>query len=152
MRKLAYVVSSAMVFALATIALAADFTPYPGATPDAKATQEANQEIAKAGMTGTKATIYTTNDSFEKVYAFYGKSAKEYRMPHKKEGTVTKLPSGQELREAYFIFDGAPDIMASKLWIKVQRPYIGRVEIGKDFQVKYGDVRNITAVTVSAQK
>jgi hypothetical protein len=42
--------------------------------------------------------------------------------------------------------------MVSKLWIKIQRPYIGSVEMGKDFQVKYKDVRDITAVTVSEGK
>ena len=152
MRKIADVLSFAMVFAWSTIAFAVDFNVYPGAKPDAKASQEANQVLAEAGMTGTKATIYTSNDSFEKVYAFYKGSSKEYKMPHQTEGKVKKLPSGQELREAYFIFDGAADIMSSKLWIKIQRPYIGRVEMGKDFQVKYEDVRDITAITVSEQK
>ena len=71
-------------------------------------------------------------------------------MPH--EGGPQKLPSGQELKEAYFIFDGGKDITVSKLWIKIQRPYIGGMEIGKDFQVKYKDVRDVTAITVSEQK
>ena len=39
-------------------------------------------------------------------------------------GKPIKLSSGQELKEAYFIFDNAADIMTSKHWIKIQRPYL----------------------------
>lgn len=132
-----------------TAASAAQFKPYPGATVDSKASKEAADIAKEAGITG-KTTIYTTRDSFEKVYAFYKGMAKEYKMP--REGGPQKLPSGQELREAYFIFDGAKDISVSKLWIKIQRPYVGSVEIGKDFQVRYKDIRDVTAVTVSEHK
>ncbi|GAB4406730.1 MAG: hypothetical protein OHK0032_01850 [Thermodesulfovibrionales bacterium] len=150
MKKAACVLSFALIVASSTIALALDFKPYPGAKIDAKASQQATQIAKEAGITGSKATIYTVSDSFEKVYAFYQKSAKEYKMPG--EEGVKKLPSGQELKEAYFIFDGAADIMSSKLWIKIQRPYIGSVEMGKDFQVTYKDVRDITAITVSEHR
>lgn len=134
---------------VSTPVIAAEFKPYPGSKIDNKATKDATELLKQSGMAG-KATIYTTNDSFEKVHAFYKGIAKEYKMPG--ERGVKKLPSGQELREAYFIFDGAADIMSSKLWIKVQRPYIGSMEMGKDFQVKYKDVRDVTAITVSEQK
>lgn len=132
-----------------TVASADQFKPYPGAVVDAKASKDATDTAKEAGMTG-KTTIYATRDSFEKVYAFYKGTAKEYKMPG--EGGPTKLPSGQELREAYFILDGAKDIVVSKLWIKIQRPYVGGMEIGKDFQVRYKDVRDVTAVTVSERR
>lgn len=103
-------------------------------------------------MTNTHPAIYATGDSFEKVFAFYKGKAKEYKMPHREKEGVKKLPSGQELKEAFFIFDGAPDIITSKLWVKIQRPYIGRVEMGKDYQVRYEDIRDITAITVSEQR
>jgi hypothetical protein len=139
-------------FALSTVVLAADFKPYPGAKIDEKATQEANQSAAGSKMgKAPKSTIYTASDSFEKVFDFYKGMAKEFKMPHQKEGKVKKLPSGQELKEAYFIFDGASDLMSSKLWIKVQRPYIGRVKM-EGFQAKYEDVRDVTAIVVAEQK
>ncbi len=139
---------------LASLALhppasAAQFKPYPGAAVDSKASKEAADIAKEAGMTG-KTTIYTTRDPFEKVCAFYKGMAKEYKMPQ--EGGTARLPSGQELKEAYFIFDGARDIAVSKLWIKIQRPYVGGMEIEKDFQVRYKDVRDVTAVTVSEHK
>lgn len=149
MKRVIYILSLLMFFVFSTLVFAADFKPYPGLKIDQKATKEATELLKQAGMTG-KATIYTTSDPFEKVYAFYKGIPKEYKMPD--DGGVKKLPSGQELREAYFIFDGAADIGGSKLWIKIQRPYIGSVEMGKDFQVKYKDVRDITAVTVSEHK
>lgn len=149
MKRVICVLSLLMFLAFATLVLAVEFKPYPGAAIDQKATKEATELVKQAGM-ARKATIYTTSDSFEKVYAFYQGIAKDYGMPSHKE--PLKLPSGEVLKEAYFIFDGVADIMSSKLWIKIQRPYIGRVEMGKDFQVKYEDVRDITAITVSEQK
>ena len=124
MKKKAYVFLL-IIFAFSTVVFAAEFKPYPGAKIDEKATQEANQSAAgsKLGKSPTS-TIYTTNDSFEKVFDFYKGMTKEYKMPHQKEGKVKKLPSGQELKEAYFILDGASELMSSKLWIKIQRPYI----------------------------
>lgn len=41
--------------------------------------------------------------------------------------------------------------MSSKLWIKVQRPYIGSVKM-EGLNVKYEDVRDITAIIVSEKK
>jgi len=150
-KKLSYVLLL-MVFVFSSLVIAADFKPYPGAKIDEKATQEANQMAAGSKMgKAPKSTIYTTSDSFEKVFDFYKGMAKEFKMPHQKEGKVKKLPSGQELKEAYFIFDGASDLMSSKLWVKVQRPYIGRVKM-EDFQPKYEDVRDVTAIVVAEQK
>jgi hypothetical protein len=150
-KKLSYVLLL-MAFIFSSLVYAADFKPYPGAKIDEKATQEANQMAAGSKMgKAPKSTIYTVSDSFEKVSAFYSGMAKEFKMPHQKEGKVKKLPSGQELKEAYFIFDGASDLMSSKLWIKIQRPYIGRVKM-EGFQAKYEDVRDVTAIVLAEQK
>jgi len=152
MKKMMFILSLSMVLVFSIIALAADFKPYPSSKIDEKATQEANQMAAGSKMgKAPKSTIYTASDSFEKVFAFYSGMAKEFKMPHQKEGKVKKLPSGQELKEAYFIFDGANDLMSSKLWIKVQRPYIGRVKM-EGYQPKYEDVRDVTAIVVAEQK
>lgn len=105
---------------------AQDFKPYPGAKIDDKLTKEANELAAQAGgkRSSPKATIYTTGDAYEKVYAFYKGAAKEYLMPGP-AGNKKILPSGRELKTSFFIFDGAKDMMSSKCWAKIQRPYIG---------------------------
>ncbi len=103
---------------------AADFKVYPGAKLDEKETKK-QQELANAAKTGSTAKIYVTDDSFEKVKEFYSKNAKEYMMPGRQKGKVEKLPSGKVIQDAFFIFDGATDLMTSKLWAKIQRPYIG---------------------------
>jgi hypothetical protein len=43
------------------------------------------------------------------------------------------------------------EFMSSKLWIKVQRPYMGRVKM-EGYQPKYEDVRDVTAIVVAEQK
>jgi hypothetical protein len=117
-------VACAVLFFGASVAMAGGFKEYPNAKVDEKATKEANDLGAK--MKGgkfevPKATIYVTSDSYEKVYEFYKGVGKEYKMPNMSKN---KLPSGKELKAAFFIFDGAKDMMSSKSWAKIQRPYI----------------------------
>lgn len=67
------------------------------------------------------------------------------------EVQVRKLPSGQELKESYFIFDEARDLLSAKLWIKIQHPYIGRVEM-EGLNPRFQDIRDITSISVSERK
>jgi hypothetical protein len=117
-----------LIFITIMVLSAADFKVYPGAKIDEKLTKEANDFGAKAAagskMTVPRATIYTTGDAYEKVYSFYKGVGKEYQMPNV-SGTKNTLPSGKELKYSFFIFDGAKDLMSSKLYGKIQRPYIG---------------------------
>ncbi len=140
MKKLIYL-SLLMLLVSSLLALAAEFKVYPGAKIDDKATKEANEAAAAAKMSNVKATIYTTTDSFQKVSSFYKGIAKEYTMP-RASGTSGKPKKYEnyDLYEAFFIFDGAKDLASSKLWIKVQRPFIGE------------DVRDVTAIVVSEKK
>jgi hypothetical protein len=111
---------------LAGTVLAQGFKVYPGAKIDDKLTKEANELAAGAGgkTPPPRATIYVTPDAFEKVKAFYKELGKEYLMPGP-AGNKRILPSGKELKASFFIFDGAKDLMSSKSWCKIQRPYIG---------------------------
>lgn len=126
---------------LAVPAWGADFRLYPGAKPDEAATREAMEAAAAAKMTNVQTSIYTTEDPFAKVAAFYQGIAVEYAMP--RVSGVSGRPKKYEnfdLWEAYFIFDGAKDLASSKRWVKVQRPYIGE------------EVRDITAIVVTEKK
>jgi hypothetical protein len=134
---------------LTTAAAGQGFKLYPGATKYNPPDTEETREAAKALPPGTTSTIYTTNDSFEKVGAFYKSFAKEYKMPGMRGGR--KLPSGQDLKEMYLIFDGAADIVASKSWAKVQRPFIGDVDFKGGAPV-YKDVRDITTIIVAEKR
>jgi hypothetical protein len=104
---------------------AAEFKVYPGAKLDDRATKAATDAAQSAGMHAS-ATIYTAGDAFDKVAAYYRNLGTEYNMPMA-SGTAgkPKKHEGFELWEAYFIFDGAKDLSASKSWAKVQRPGIG---------------------------
>ena len=130
-----------VAFLFSTVIFAAEFKYYPGAKMDEKATKQARDGAVAVKMPDVKPTIYTTSDSFEKVASFYKGIAKEYMMP-RASGTSgkPKKREGYDLWEAYFIFDGAQDLASSKLWIKVQRPYIG------------ADIRNVTAIVVSEKR
>ncbi|MBP8743766.1 MAG: hypothetical protein KBH86_01450 [Syntrophorhabdus sp.] len=121
------VLAGVILFMGIIVVSAADFKVYPGAKVDEKLTKEANDFAARSAagskMAAPKATIYTTGDAYEKVYSFYKSVGKEYQMPGT-SGRKNTLPSGKELKSSFFIFDGAIDLMSSKLWIKIQRPYI----------------------------
>jgi hypothetical protein len=144
MKRGALILTLVMSFTLPTVVFAGSFKVYPGAKlEDVYETKqsEAGTKMSKA----PKVIIFTTNDFFENVVAFYRGTGREYRMPGT-SGKPTKLSSGQELKEAYFIFDNAADIMTSKHWIKIQRPYLVRGRTGEGFQGKYGPVREVTAI------
>lgn len=130
-----------LTMAFLAISFAGDFKLYPGAKLDEKATKEARDMAAAAKMSNVKASIYTTADSFAKVTSFYQSIAKEYSMPRASGSSgKPKKYEKYDLWEAYFIFDGAKDLSSSKLWIKVQRPYIGE------------EVRDVTAIVLSEKK
>ena len=144
MKTVPYVLAFLMLFASTTVVFAGSFKVYPGARLED--IYETKQSEIEAKMSkASKVIIFTTNDFFENVVAFYRGNAKEYRMPGT-GGKPMKLSSGQELKEAYFIFDNAADIMTSKHWIKIQRPYLSRERTREGSQGKYGAVREITAI------
>ena len=138
-----------LVFALSTGADAQGFKLYPGATkytpPDTKDTRDAMKSLPP----GTTTTAYITNDSFEKVVAFYKSSAKEYKMPGMRGGG--KLPTGQEMKQTFPIFDGASNIGTSKSWAKVQHPFVGSVDF-KGGMPEYSEIRDITEIVVTEKK
>ena len=135
-----------LVLAFASVVLAQGFKIYPGATKYTPPDTEQNRELKKALPPGIIATSYVTNDSFEKVVAFYKGFAQEYTMPGMPKGR--KLPSGQELKQTYFIFDGASDLATSKCWAQVQRPLIGSF----DENLQPRDIRDVTVINVSEKK
>jgi hypothetical protein len=125
------------------------FKTYPGATKFTPPVTEETKKALNELPPGTQSSYYLTDDSFEKVTEFYKGFAKEYTMPLGRRGG--KLPNGQEMKAAFFIFDGAKDLATSKSWAKVQRPYIGSVEM-KGLVPEYHDIRDVTAITVVEKK
>jgi hypothetical protein len=138
-----------LILAVTTILAAQGFKVYPGATKFTPPDTEETREALKALPPGTEATYYITNDSFEKVAAFYRGFAKEYTIPGRK--SAGKLPNSQEIKQTFFILDGAKDIVTSKSWVDVQRPYIGSIKM-KGFVPEYHDVRDVTAIVWTQKK
>ena len=144
MKRVALILTLVMSFTLPTVVFAAAFKVYPGARVEE--VYEVNpSETGNRTQKGPKVIIFTTNDFFENVVAFYRGTGREYRMPGM-AGKSTKLSSGQELKEAYFIFDNAADIVSSKHWIKIQRPYLVRGRTKEGFHGKFEAVREVTAI------
>ena len=134
----------AILFGLPVLGFSASFKVYPGAKVEDVYEVKQSEIEAKASK-AAKVIIFTTNDLFENVVAFYQGIGKEYRMPGM-GGKPVKLSSGQELKEAYFIFDNAPDLSTSKHWVKIQRPYLIRTQTSPGFQGKFEKTRDVTAI------
>ncbi len=143
MKRSAFVLAFMMFFSLLAVVFAGSFKVYPGADVEDIYVPD-QSEVVPQMQKVPKVIIFTTNDFFENVVAFYRRNAREYRMPG--GGKPIKLSSGQELKEAYFILDDAGDIMTSKHWIKIQRPYLVRGRTGKGFQGRYEAARDVTAI------
>ncbi len=118
-----------LVASVHNLCLAQDFKPYAGSKLDEKASRDAS-----AAAPGKQSQVYTTGDALDKVYAYYKGQYKEITM----RSTGPKLPSGQQVKWYFFILDGGTTLANSKLWMKIQRPYVG----GNDGQ----DIRDITII------
>ena len=81
-----FILAICMVFALASLAVTEEFKVYPGARLDEMLTKDAAEMAAKAKL-AMKPSIYVTDDSFEKVLAFYKGIGEEYQTPLQKEGS-----------------------------------------------------------------
>jgi hypothetical protein len=116
-----------------TSSVAQDFKQYPGSRFEEKPSQQPSAVDKE-----TEVQVYTTGDSFEKVYGFYKSLYKEVAVPFPKQ----TLPNGKELKWAFFVLDGAKDLVHSSYWMKVQRPYVRTVDNKGNFQ----DVRDMSAI------
>jgi|SRR5271155_2952490 len=148
LRKRVFAVT-AVALAVVAVAIAQSAKVYPGAKKFTPPDTEETREAAKQAPPGATQTIYLSDDSFEKVSAFYNGVGKAYTLPGMERGA--KLPNGQVMKIAFFIFDGATDLGSSKNWAKIQRPYVGGVEM-KDSGPDYKDIRDVTAITIIERK
>ena len=121
---------------IASMVSAGEFKVFPGSKIDEDATEKAQQMAPD-----TKSTIYTTKSSFEKVNDFYAELGKKVEFPMQ---SGHKLPSGEELKMVFYVFDGAASLDKSKYWIKIQYPYI------EDMQSK--EVRDVTLIVLVDQR
>jgi hypothetical protein len=137
------------VLIVALVAFGQGFKVYPGAEKYMPPDNEETRQAKAALPPGTTATYYTTNDGYEKVVGFYKTLGKEYSMPGMPKDR--RLPSGQVLKQTFFIFDGAADLGSSKSWAKVQRPLIGSITL-KGAMPEYHDIRDVTSITVAEKK
>ena len=137
MRRFALLLVSAgmMLAALNLPCLAQDFRPYAGSSLDEKYSREASKAAPDK-----ESQVYTTNDTFDQVYAFYKTLYKEHTM----RASPPKLPTGQQIRWAFFIIDGGKDLVTSKHWMKIQWPFVDGTD-GKD-------IRQVTVIQVVRAK
>jgi hypothetical protein len=134
-----FVVASCLAAAcVCAPAIAQEFRPYTGSKLDQQAGQEASAR-------GALCQVYTTSDSFEKVYAFYKRLYKEHAWPVQPPA----LPSGKAIQWAFFILDGGKDLAHSKYWMKVQHPFIGTIGEGT---IEFKDIRDVTAIQTVRRK
>jgi hypothetical protein len=139
-----FILTFLMFFTFSTAVFAGVFKVYPGAKLEEVYEAKRSEAGAKTSKS-PKVIIFTTADFFENVVAFYRGLTREYRMPGT-GGKPMRLSTGQELKEAYFIFDDATDIMTSKHWVKIQRPYLLRGRTGEGFHGKFEAIRDVTAI------
>jgi hypothetical protein len=114
------------------LARAEDFRTYPGAKLDSQLSHQASSPRAQC-------RVYTTDDSFDRVYAYYKGQYKEFPWKLPKP----QLPSGKQLQWAYFILDGAPDLAHSKHWLKIQRPMAMTADVER---LELKDIRDVSVI------
>jgi hypothetical protein len=149
MKSFGIVTAGVILFSLS--AHASDFKVYPNAKLDQVEMQKYQAQLSGLDaqtrkMVGVQ-SIYTTNDDFQKVYAFYKNLYKETDLNIKK--TNTPMPGGKMLNDAFFCLDGSDSIAKSKYWMKIQNPFIGDAKLSpRSGDPGFNDVRNITVISV----
>jgi hypothetical protein len=143
--------TEALIAALLTLAMigraAADgFKPYPGAVKYTPPVSEQNKQFADAVRPGITITAYLTTDSFDKVVNFYRAIGREHTSASRH--TRETLPSGQPIRKTFLILDGAPDLVSSRIWLRIQQPFIGSISHPGGTPV-YSDVRPVTEIVLT---
>ena len=129
---------------------AGEFKPYPGATLDKKATDEANKSVGTAEQS-CKLSVYLTPDSYDKVVTFYKDLGQEHPIFANVPKFKGQLPVGEELRKTAVILDGASEVGDSSLWVQIQHPFILEVKM-KGHTPEFLDVRDLTGITLIAGK
>jgi hypothetical protein len=116
--------SLVLVLFAASAASAAEVSVYPGARlekDEMRSVENTQGKLtAKVRALMGKVQIYTTEDGFEKVYAYYQK-----RYPETDPGmkqTKVKIATGQTVSSAFFCLDGAKSINESRRFLKIEGP------------------------------
>jgi hypothetical protein len=132
MKRFAYggLALSALLAFTSAAGIAQELKLFPGSHLDDNASGEASKTVP-----GKESKVYTTSESFQKVFAFYkGAYKQDTSMP----SAGPKLPSGQQIQWAFFIIDGGTKLSNSNYWMKIQHPYVGGTD-GKD-------IRDVTVI------
>ena len=130
--------------------LAGEFKPYPGATLDKKATEEANKSMGPDQST-CKLSVYLTPDAYDKAVQFYKGMGTEHPIFANVPKFKGQLPVGEELRKTAVILDGVSEVGDSSLWVQIQHPFILEVKM-KGHTPEFLDVRDLTGITLIAGK
>jgi hypothetical protein len=137
--------SIVLLMSLASLAAAA-FQVYPGAVRQKDWEQRSRDQVAKSGTQKSFAPrevqMYSSSDSFEKVYAFYQKLGTE--MPNFSSPQGRKLPNGTLVKMAAFTFDGGRSMSASKQYVVISRPIF--------LDEKFQEMHDVTAITFTMKK
>jgi hypothetical protein len=109
---------SAALLGVSLLAVAAEVRIYPGATAeDFEAWRRKHPNVTvPAGMHVKR---YTTPDPLDKVVAFYAKIGSESGQERR-----LRLQTGEEIHMRTFILDAKEDVQTSKLFVRIQRPYV----------------------------
>jgi hypothetical protein len=104
---------------------------------------EANRQFTDALRPGVTIKAWLTQDTFEQVVGFYRAMGKEHKPPNGLP--AEKLPGGQVIQKTFVIFDGAPDLVTSRQWFRIQRPFTGSAG-------QHQDVRDLTEIVLTERK
>ena len=145
-----FAVMASLALALTAGAAEEAFKLYPGASKYTPPDTAETRQWASALPPGMKITAYVTNDSFEKVVAFYRGLGRPYTNPNTPVGD--KLPNGQRIEKAFVIFDDATDLRTSRRWISIQHPFIRWVSGKKGGAAGHRDVTDVTEIVLTEKQ
>jgi len=132
-----------LLVAVAVFVAGGEFKPYPGARTEPwleSYRKQANQALKRIGADQPDLQMWITDDSYEKVRAFYAKLGAEDAEFGAQVAKPLSDSTERSVRATYFIFDGAASAVLSGYYVAIQRPVV----------VAYHplDVRDVTVISL----
>jgi hypothetical protein len=135
----------------------ADFKPYPGSTEDPALAAALTEQSLKYG--GVKTQVWTSADSFEKVFAYYRRSGPEFVLkrptrpdsPYEHEVPASMIAGAAAgapavpVKEVHIILDGAASLATTRRWLTITHPVFAKTTVD-GLMITLGDRRDVTAI------
>jgi hypothetical protein len=134
---------------MTSVAIGGGFRYYPEAAVYTPPDTEANRQFTDALRPGVTIRAWLTQARSSTSWAFTAPWARNTSL---QAGCPRRsFPAGQLIQKTFVIFDGVPDLVTSRQWIRIQRPFVGAASDAHG-GAQHQEVRDVTEIVLTERK